>query len=154
MDHHASCAFLVALVLPTTSHATNRDTEREFPAEIHVVEIEPKSPSSFSVRLTAERGVDIYANKPMNAAWNHVAARLEIHDADGKRVRARIRYPLGTKVDADPLGDLYVYRDSVDITVTIVDAAKHPLSYTLEGAGYNRTRSYCLGKMKLETVRK
>ena len=157
MTHHAlqTCSLLIALAFPAPLQSTEPIASPRFPAAIHIVESKPESRTNFTVQVIAERGVDIYANKPKNDAWNHVAAQLTIRDADGNTVDARVTYPEGTKIDTGYLGDLYVYRDSIDIGVAISgDAVKHPLSLTLEGAGYNRLRHYCLGKMKLQTVRK
>lgn len=155
MTRHAMqiCSLLVAITFPAALHSTELATAPRFPAVIRVVETNPESPMNFTVRLKANQGVDIYANQPRNQAWNHVAARITIRDADGKNVNARVSYPDGIKINADHLGDLYVYRDSVDIAVRIAgNEVKRPLTFTLEGAGYNRLRSFCLGKMKLETV--
>jgi hypothetical protein len=146
---------LAAIAFPGALQATEPAKAIQFPVTIRIVEAKPESLTNFTVRLNADQGVDIYANQPRNAAWNHVAARLTVRGADGKAVDARVSYPDGIEIGTDFFGDLHVYRDAVDMTVTIADdEVKHPLSLTLEGAGYNRLRSFCLGKMKLETTRR
>jgi hypothetical protein len=145
---------LLALAFPAALQSKEPDATSKFPAAIQIVETEPGSPTRFTVRLKAEHGVDIYANNPQNDLWEHVAAKLAVRDADNASVDVRVEYPAGTKIDTGFVGDLYVYRNSVDMTVVVTsDAVKRPLSVTLEGAGYDRLRSFCLGKMKLETVR-
>ncbi|QDV40700.1 hypothetical protein Enr13x_05360 [Stieleria neptunia] len=145
---------LLIVTLPAMLQSAEPKASTKFPAAIRVVESKPESPTHFTVRLQAERGVDIYAHNPKNDAWKHVAATLTIRDANGDTVDARVTYPDGKKIDTGYLGDLYVYRDSVDIAVAIINGnAKHPLSFALDGAGYNRLRSFCLGKMQLHTVR-
>ncbi|WP_339888688.1 hypothetical protein, partial [Rhodopirellula europaea] len=122
---------------------------------IRVVESIPESVTNFTVQLIAERGIHLYAYDPKNDAWKHVAARLTIRDADGQIVDSRVSYPDGLKVETGFLGDLYVYRDSTDLRVAITDkTVKRPLSLTLEGAGYNHLQNACLGRIKLNAVRK
>ncbi|QDT04844.1 hypothetical protein K227x_32410 [Rubripirellula lacrimiformis] len=146
---------LIASAFPATLQSAEPKASPKFPAAIRTVESKPESLTNFTVRLTADRGVDIYAHNPKNDAWKHVAATLTIHDANGDTVDARVTYPDGTKIESGFLGDLYVYRNSVDIVLAIADGTvKLPLSLTLEGAGYNRLRYYCLGKMKLQAVHK
>lgn len=157
MTHHAiqTWSILIALTFPATLQSAEPRASPKFPAALRTVESKPESRTNFTVRLKAERGVDIYAHNPRNDAWKNVAVRLTIHDAAGDTVDARVTYPDGTKIDTGYLGDVYVYRDSVDMIVAIADnAVKLPLSLTLEGAGYNRLRYFCLGKMKLQTIRK
>jgi hypothetical protein len=149
------CSLLLSIAFSAALCLAEPAAVPKFPAVIRIVEAKPESLTSFHVRLIADEGVDIYANQPRNVAWNHVAARLVIHDADGKPVEARISYPDGIRIDSVTLGALYVYRDSVDLAVAIADGkVKHPLSITFEGAGYNRSGSFCLGRMKLKTARK
>lgn len=149
-----TCLLVLAIAFPATLCSTEPSNASKFPAVIRIVEAEPELPEHFHVRLIADEGVDIYASQPRNVAWNHVAARLVIHDADGKPVDARISYPDGVRIDSDALGALYVYRDSVDIAVAIADGnVKHPLSVTFGGAGYNRLGSFCLGRLRLKTAR-
>ncbi len=145
----------MAFAFPSTLQSADPEPSPRFPATIRTVESKPESPTNFTVRLDAERGVDIYAHNPKNDAWKHAAAKLTICDAEGDMVDARVTYPDGTKIDTGFQGGLCVYRDSIDMTVAIASTeVKRPLSLMLEGAGYNRLRSFCLGKMKLETVRK
>lgn len=157
MTYHTTptCLLVLAIAFPATLCSTEPSNASKFPAVIRIVEAKPGSLTSFHVRLIADEGVDIYASQPRNVAWNHVAARLVIHDADGKPVAARFSYPDGIRIESDALGVLYVYRDSVDLTVAIADGkVKHPLSVTFEGAGYNRLGAFCLGRMKLKAARK
>jgi len=157
MTRHAiqSCLLLLAIAFPAALHSTEPATASKFPAAIRIIETKSESLTNFTVRLDADHGVDIYASQPRNVTWNHVAARLTIRDADGTAVNAHVSYPDGIKIDSCALGDLYVYRDTVDMAVVIADdKVKRPLSLTLEGAGYNRLGSFCLGKMKLEAVRR
>jgi hypothetical protein len=147
-------ALLLALAFPAALRSEEPAATSKFPAVIQIVETAPGSPTRFTVRLKAEHGIDIYANNPQNDLWEHAAAKLAVRDADNTSVNVRVTYPAGSKIDTGFVGDLYVYRNSVDMTVVVTsDTIKRPLSVTLEGAGYDRLRSFCLGKMKLETVR-
>jgi hypothetical protein len=156
MTRHAirTSALLLALAFLAALRSEEPAATSKFPAVIQIVETEPESPTRFTVRLKAEHGIDIYANSPQNAFWEHVAARLTIRDADNASVDVRVEYPSGTKIDSGFVGDLYVYRNSVDMAVVVArDTIKRPLSVIFEGAGYDRLRTFCLGKIKLETVR-
>lgn len=149
------CSLLLSIAFNAALCVSEPAGAPKIPAVVRIVEAKPESRNNFHVRLIADEGVDIYAGEPRNVAWNHAAARLVIHDADGKPVNARISYPDGVRIDSDALGAVYVYRDSVDIAVAIADGkVKHPLSVTFEGAGYNRLGSFCLGRMRLKTARK
>lgn len=149
-----SCSLLFIGLLSTTMLATEPTKSHKFPAKIQIVEAVPAASADFIVRLTAEQGVPIYANQPNNVLWNHVAARLTIRDANHNPVDAQVTYPKGTKIDTTGLGDLFVYRDAVDIHVVIADKTViRPLTVTLEGAAFDLPRSFCLGEMKLQTVR-
>ena len=154
MNHQAMGVqtLFAAIAFAVTLHATEPRTASEYPAKIELIESKPKVMTRFSVKMHAERGVDIYANEPQNEAFNHAGARLVVHDAEGNHVDATVAYPRGIKVDAGFLGDLYVYRNSVEMNVVVPSDTRRPLSVTLTGAGYNRLRDFCLGKMELQSA--
>jgi hypothetical protein len=152
--HSKIALLLVIMCFPVTLFSAEPHPKTKFPTSLLVVEQERPSASKFTVRLASEPGVDVYAHEPRNDVWNHTAATLVIRDVNGEAVNATIEYPEGVPFDTGFVGDLYVYRESIDIDVTVTDASpKHPLTLTLTGAGYNRLRSFCLGKMRLTATR-
>ena len=99
-------------------------------------------------------GVEIYANKPQSAFYSHVNATLIIRDNRGEAVEATIDFPVGTKIEDSLFGDRFIYRDSVDIVVSLDDhAVAGPHALTLKVAGFSRSSLSCLGTAKLTAHR-
>jgi len=148
-------AYLALLAFPTGLWAVEPEPANRFPASIHVIEFSDPSPRTFIVRLAIGPGVDAYANKPENVFYSHVGATLFVSDSVGKVVKAKVNYPVGVKIEGPVVGDLFVYRGSIDMTVEIDDEnAAGPHTLTLKVAGFSRSSSACLGTAKLMVERK
>jgi hypothetical protein len=148
-------AYLALLVFPTGLWAVEPEPAIKFPASMSVIEFRQPSPGSFIVRLAMGPGVEVYANKPENVFYSHVGATLFVSDSVGKLVKAKVNYPVGVKIEGPVVGDLFVYRGSVDMTVVLDNEdAAGPHALTLKVAGFSRSSSACLGTAKLMVERK
>ncbi|MCO8123281.1 hypothetical protein NHH03_16145 [Stieleria sp. TO1_6] len=103
------------------------------------------------VRLLIEDHVAIYAHPVRAPGMDHASARVTVFNTNRKPQHAVVTYPAGDKLQTEFMGDWYLYRNSVDIEIVLADNPPLPLIVRAKIAGFNETRSFCLGSAVLES---